>query len=357
MWPYWMIFFIPALIAISASRRNPSIANGLYNLRLTALWVVVILALTLVIGLRFEVGADWGAYIDYFDYAQTISFANVVQLSDPGYQLINWLSGRLGWGIAGVNLVCGLIFCYGLAKFCRSTPRSWLALTVALPYMLIVVAMGYSRQGIALGFAMLGLVALVRSHNITFILWILLAALFHKSAVLLLPIAGMVATKNKYWLILWGGGVGAILYGLLLEAYVESLYSLYIEGGYQSQGVYIRIAMNAVPAFLFLLFRKEFPMTPAELSLWQWMSVISLALIPLLFIIPSTTLLDRAALYILPLQIVVFSYLPDILRRYFRSSRLVVVLIVFYCSIVLFVWLNFANHASSWVPYQIIWFN
>ena len=64
--------------------------------------------------------------------------------------MLNWLSIQMDWGILGVNLIGGAIFAFGLVAFCRRQPRPWLALAVAIPYLVIVVAMGYSRQGIAL---------------------------------------------------------------------------------------------------------------------------------------------------------------------------------------------------------------
>ena len=93
----------------------------------------------------------------------------------------------MDWGIYGVNLMCGVFFATGLVVFCRHQRLPWLALAVSVPYMLIVVAMGYSRQGVALGIAMLGLTALGRGSTLWFILWVVFAATFHKSAVFLHP--------------------------------------------------------------------------------------------------------------------------------------------------------------------------
>jgi len=55
-------------------------------------------------------------------------------------------------------------------------------------------------------------------------------------------------------------------------------------------------------------------------------------------------------LYALPIQLFVFSYLPDIFKG--KNSSILVFLIICYYALVLFVWLNFANHAQAWVPYD-----
>jgi hypothetical protein len=65
-------------------------------------------------------------------------------------------------------------------------------------------------------------------------------------------------------------------------------------------------------------------------------------------VVPSSTAIDRLALYIIPLQLAVLSRLPIAFNRS-GSLRLV---IMAYSAGVLFVWLNFAKHAEYWLPYQ-----
>ena len=272
--------------------------------------------------------------------------------ADPGYQLLNWISAQMDWGIYGVNLIGGAIFSIGLAVFCRSLPRPWLALAVAVPYLVIVVAMGYSRQGIALGLAMLGLVALGRRETRWFVFWVVLGATFHKSAVILMPIAALAATRNRYWTALWVGVVAFGAYMLLLEESVESLITTTWRPRYQSQGAMIRLLMNAVPAAILLLWRRRFEFAKAEAVLWRWFAIISLALLGLFLVSPSSTAVDRVALYMLPLQLVVFAHLPDVFGNRGRPNEVLVVAVLFYYAAVQFVWLNYASHAISWLPYR-----
>lgn len=77
---------------------------------------------------RFSLqGGDWETYLGYVISAGRRSLWYASRGSDPGYQVLNWMSYRLGWGIWGVNVVCGLIFSIGLVRFCRHMPRPWLA--------------------------------------------------------------------------------------------------------------------------------------------------------------------------------------------------------------------------------------
>ncbi len=346
------MFLVPALAALNGRWRRPSVATGLRSLRLTTPWTLATLAIALLIGFRYQVGGDWGNYVFLVKSVEGRELSEALEIGDPGYQLLNWISAELAWGIYGVNLIAGMLFASGLTVFCRSLPRPWLALAIAVPYMVIVVGMGYSRQGIALGLAMLGLVALGRRSIIWFAFWVILGATFHKSAVILLPIAALAATRNRYWTILWVGVVFVWAYELLVEGAVDQLYAGYIEAEYQSEGALIRTLMNALPAAILLIYRRRFLLNEAEARLWGWFSLISLAMLAILFLSPSSTAVDRIGLYMLPLQLVVFAYLPDVLGRPTCRNINGVAAVIFYYAAVQFVWLNFAVHAFAWIPYR-----
>ena len=163
------------------------------------MWVLAGVALTVTIGLRYQVGGDWNNYLAYLAVMGDWELAEVLAYGDPGYMLLNWFAGRNDLGIWFVNTVCGGIFSYGLIAFARSQPRPWLALAVAVPYLIVVVAMGYTRQAAAIGFAMLGFVRLGKGSFLKFAICITLAATFHKTATLLLPLAALSSTKSRLW--------------------------------------------------------------------------------------------------------------------------------------------------------------
>lgn len=315
-------------------------------------WAFAGLMLTLIIGLRHEVGGDWFNYINYIVIVYGRDLSEVLTLSDPGYMFFNWLSASLGWGVYGANFLSALVFVIGLVIFCRAQPRPALALVVAIPYLVLVLGMGYTRQGVALGLAMIGLVALVNGSTLRFAIWIILAATFHKSAVMLIPIAALASSGNKYWTTGWVSVAAFLTYTVLLKDDVQALYTNYVVAEYNSQGALIRLLMSAVPAAIFLWFRKEFRFDTAEYKLWLWISIISLLMLVVLAISPSSTAVDRVALYFLPLQLVIFSRLPEVLGRWGKQNQAWVVVVIFYYALVQFVWLNFATHAFAWLPYQ-----
>jgi hypothetical protein len=348
MLPYWLLFLVPAFAAIGdrgsiVSRRRSTLA-----------WFGIWTLLTVVIGLRFKVGADWDQYRIVLRLTSYLPFSEVLLNDDPGYGFLNWFAAWTGYDVGFVNLICAAVFSWGLITFARQQPMPWLALVVAIPYLVIVVAMGYSRQGVAIGFALLALAGLGANSTLKFAIWIGVAALFHKTAVLLIPLAVLATTKSRLWTSIWVGAFGYLLYRLLLAENVERLLENYIEVGYQSQGAAIRVAMNALPAVLFLLNRRFFGLHGAQLNLWTYLSLGALGFIVLLAISPSSTAVDRMALYFIPLQIFVLSRLPLALHFRYRLRESTQFGVVVYSAAVLFVWLNFADHAQYWLPYQMI---
>ena len=377
MWPYWMMFLVPAFAAClspasglqdsfpSPHRKQPALPWG-------AIW----LSTALLIGLRDEVGGDWGNYFRYLSDVAGRDLDDVIQMGDPGYEVLNWISVQIDWGIYGVNLMCGLFFATGLVVFCRHQRLPWLALAVAVPYLLIVVAMGYSRQGVALGIAMLGLTALGRGSTLWFILWVAFAATFHKSAVFLLPVAALASGQNRLWTAIWIGLTVFAAYTLLVAKEADAIYTNYVASDYQSDGTLIRLLMNAIPAVIYLRRQDRFEFPDSARRLWTWFSILSLGFLALFFFSSFSTAIDRIALYLLPLQMAVFSRLPHALSRRrsdstadaiipFVSSQndtyaydrdlinQIKIYIIVYYGTVQFVWLTFSNYSSRWLPFQL----
>jgi hypothetical protein len=346
MLTYWLLFVLPAWAAISApTRQRPA---GKY---LELSWLVTGLLLTLLIGLRHQVGGDWGNYGGQYLEMLRAPLQKVLGKSDPGYHLLNWLAGKVNGDVYLVNLICGALFSLGLVAFCRQQPRPWLGLAVAVPYMVIVLGMGYTRQGVALSLVLLGMVGLARQRNLQFVLLVALAATFHKTAVLLAPLAMLATPRNRLWTALWVSISAVLLYWTLMADSIDGLITHYVEAQYQSEGAAVRIAMNAVPAALLLVLRKRLAGTQAERNLWTMMALAALVAVAALLVSPSSTAVDRVALYLLPLQVYVFTRLPDLLGQG-SKRRDWVLLVVAYYAVVLFVWLNFSTHSSFWLPYQ-----
>lgn len=350
MTTYWLLFGCLALMA--ASHMRPQLHDLKRQPIWKPAWIVAFISLTLLIGLRHHVGGDWAAYLKHVESLQSTPMADFWQHGDPAYAFLNWLGGNVWGGIYLVNMVSAVLFSWGLLAFCRSQPRPWLVLVIAVPYLVIVVAMGYTRQGVAIGLAMLGLVALFNGFLLRFLGWIALAALFHKSAVVLAPMALFSGNSRP---LLTAAGVtitAALLFKLLLEESIDVLIAGYIEDEYQSAGAAVRVAMNGLPAIIFLLLRKRFALPKHIYRFWTWMAVSALGFVALLYLSPSSTAVDRVALYWIPLQLFVWGRLPDVLSKSSRRNPVWTIAVIGYSATILFVWLFYADNSFAWLPYR-----
>ena len=339
---YWAIFGLFAIGALADNSRPPDL------LRRRPGWLLGALAIIVMIGFRYEVGADWRTYEFIFSFARYADLGKALSLGDPGYQMLNWIVGQLGGEVVWVNLVCAILFTWGLFRLARTQPYPWLAVLVAIPYM-VLVASSYTRQAAALGILMSGLAALVRGGSMPrFVIYVVLAASFHRTAVATLPL--IIFSRPTHRVLNVVGGLAAcyFLFDAFLADSMQGFVSNYIDRQYSSQGAAIRIAMEVLAASIFFLRRKDFGFPKAEDRMWFNFALASFAALVFLVLSPSSTAVDRLSLYLMPLQIVVLSRLPIVYTKPIFGT----LLIASYCFAVQFVWLNFATHAKYWVPYK-----
>lgn len=341
---YWFMYGLPAMLTI--------IVPGLKKQRKLMLWVILGLILVVLIGLRFEVGGDWANYFRNFEGMYGLTLTEALEYSDPAYAFISWFVLSLDGEIYIVNLIAAVIFSVGLILFCRQQPMPLLALSVAVPYLVIVVAMGYTRQGIAVGLFLWAITYLERGNLKYYLALVIFASLFHKSAVLMIPLGIFLQNSTRIFRIFAVGAVAYGLWDLLLVDHQQHLWKSYVDQEMQSQGAMIRVFMNLVPSLLLLIYWRKWKAYFPNFWFWFWIAIGSVLSMVLVSYAP--TAIDRLSLYFIPIQLVVYSRLPFLVKK--SLSNLIVLGILFGYAVVLFVWLNYATHSRYWIPYQNILF-
>ena len=340
---YWLIFLY---FAAGAVREQPRPAAPA---RIDVLYRLGIVLMTAVIGFRYQVGADWPQYELMFAEARRETFATLPALADPGFVILNivfqWFNGEL-WM---VNLVCAAIFCWGLMRFAEAQARPWLATVVAIPYLVIVVAEGYTRQGVAIGIVMAGLAAYSRTGSVLrFAAYVAFAATFHKSAVVALPLIAVANERGRFLTFVVALLLSYLLYTQFLAQSVSHYVTNYIDARYAAEGAGIRVAMCVFPATVFLLRWRHLGFSERERRVWRNFSFAAFGFLALLVGLSASAAVDRMALYVIPLQLAVLSR-P---RSMFTTEGFGTFLVIAYSAAVQFTWLTFAHHARFWVPYQ-----
>ena len=317
----------------------------------------LLVATALLVGLRFEIGADWFNYLDNYNLVQLLSFWQALGTFDVGYAAIVYVAAHLDAGMWLVNLVCAVIMTLGIARFCLRQYNPALTFLVAIPYLVIVVGMGYTRQGVAIGIVLAGLADADGRSPVKLILFVLAAALFHRTALLVLPLALAPLARRNLLHALLGGIVSLALFAVLLLRSTDQLVSTYITQDYESGGALVRVAMNLVPAVLMLLLRNRLGFGAYQRDMWSVFALVALATFVLVLLTSFTTAIDRVALFLIPLQLAILPRLPYALGGGRQRNAQLFLAVCGYSAAVQLVWLAFATHASYWVPYKAVIFD
>lgn len=345
---YWAILILPALLGLSPVKAD-------HNLK-TLILLMFGLMLIILIGLRHEVGGDWWRYLEITENIRTSGSGLNFEKGKGGfgYIFVQWASVNYLNGVYATNLICAIFFVFGLVRFCQNLPIPWLALLVSTPFLIVVVSMGYTRQAAAIGFLMWGLVDLMNGKRIPFVVSVLIATLFHMTAVVMLPIA-LLYRKRKMSFIYF---FGITLLTLLLVFYLfyffdyqlnHMIYYYITIKMHHSDGAIVRVLMSFSATVLFFYYRKQFRQKYHDEKLWFIFSMISILLLPASFY--YSTVVDRFAIYFIPLQLVIFSRIPTLISSKYKRTIFILGTIFVYFS-ALFVWLFFGNHSNMWLPYQ-----
>jgi len=319
----------------------------------TAIWTMTGVFLTIIIGWRHHVGGDWNNYLARFNQIHDLSFTQTLEKSDVGYQFLVYWMNAWGFEIYAVNFLSAILFVTGLIVFLRRELNPWLGLTVAIPYLIIVVSMGYTRQGVAVGLVMWALASLHRKQFMKFLFFITLAVSFHKSAILMIAFGIFSHGRGKVLkaLAVLIAGIGIWL--SFVETDSSALWTNYVEAQMQSQGALIRVVLNAIPAILLFIYAKQWKASFNDYTLWAMVAWASLA--SLVAVNFASTAVDRMALYFIPIQMVVYARLPFLAKKSLSSKTTSMLIVLFY-ALILLVWLNFAVNARYWVPYHHLFF-
>ncbi len=338
MFPYLIMFSMILISNLSPKRFQRYIL------------ILLVIFLMFFVGFRKEVGGDWNSYLTWFDRIKIegLNFSlESMMLSNFGYNLLNALSSKLGWGIYGVNFICAGVFLLGLYYFLRELEYPLMGLLIAYPYLIMVVGMGYTRQSVAIGLTLASLISIKKNRNTLAFFLIVIAITFHKTAAIAL-LYFIFSKRRKLFLSVFT--IVSILSFPFLIKIFQNFYSLYVENPMVSFGGKYRALMNFLPAILWIVLRKTgtFGENYGDEKVWDFMSF--LAAILSLFAFANLTFGDRMLLYFYSIQMVFYDRLKSYLDA-FQKPVLSNIVTIGYLSAMI-IWMFFGVHAESWIPYN-----
>lgn len=343
MIPYLLFFCVAGVPALFHWRRKNN-----------AFWALAWCAFVLFIGLRHVVGGDWDGYLIITDRIADGSLLDALSQQEVLFSLTTWISTHSGLGVYGANVAGAIIFCTGLFAYCARMPNRWLALAASVPFLVLVAVMSANRQGMAIGVV---LFVMSRWHEMGIVrrsVGIVIAALFHTSATLLLilSVADLKISRFRKVLI----SVILVAFAFWLTSRSEEIWyrytEIYMDRGttsVYSPGAIFHLLLNLAPAGLMLLFRRRWS---AVVPNWPLIQQLCLVAFVLLALSPFFTVaVGRMSLYLFPISISFLSCLPMMLqsapaRAMLRTAT------VGLLAVTLAAWLAFANTAFTYLPYQ-----
>lgn len=338
-----------SIMALAAPQRQ----QGNYN-KTTYLPISLFLFMLLVlfVGSRHEIGVDWEAY-RYQSQLFSSGLLALLLLEDPGYQLFNLIGKTLGGGVYTTNILSSFIFFSGLFFFSAKHSNLFRALAVSYPYLIVFVAMGYTRQSAAIGLLLFCLTFCFDKRFILSFLFAIMASSFHKSAILGLLFPLFTLGFSSFFLIFASFCLLLLFLGFLLSPFGNVYLARYFESGLSSVGSYLRIGIQLCAAIIFLTNRNFFRRKgPAVYDFCLYCSHVSIALFISAVVLSGATFLDRIALYFFPLQIIIFSEIPNIYKLRLNGVNYTSFFFLFYGIFLLVLYFIFGNYVEFWLPYQ-----
>ncbi|MDC5654799.1 EpsG family protein, partial [Acinetobacter baumannii] len=191
---YILIWFF--IVAINFISNYKTYINKIF-------FLLFFLFLFVFIGLRFKVGGDWDNYLVLYENFKYLNFKEALFFFEPGYSLLNILGNFLQIkDIWFVNLCSSALVCIFLFITFIKLEKYWLCLLIYYPYHILAVSLGYTRQSIAVAILLYAFLKLLQNNKIKFLIFLLIAACFHKTAIIFILFYPLLFIKGKKVLII-----------------------------------------------------------------------------------------------------------------------------------------------------------
>lgn len=314
-------------------------------------FAIFVFVLFIFVAFRYKVGCDWSGYYNNFEAARYLEVEDVLTLREPGFWLL--LIQLHAWKLEYpyLNVVMAVPFFWGMTAMARRQPDPLAFLILSFPVLIINLPMSGIRQGAAVGFICLAFLAFQDRKLARYILFVILGALVHTSAIIFFALAPFIK---------FGFTRSTLLAAVVLAvpgAYFDLTDSLnlyvdrYVSTGVDARGALFRSGMLALVGLTFLLswsskFKKLFARENSLVSIGSWIMLATLAILPI-----STVISDRFGYYVTPIQLIILSRMP--LLAIGRYRLLMVVAPYLALGLVLLVWTSLSVHFNKcYLPYQ-----
>lgn len=278
----------------------------------------------LFLGIRYNFGNDYETYINLFnriyENEDLIFDQKMYIFYEPGWMILNWLFRPIGF--FGLILANSLFYSYILYKLIRRYipfKYYWLAIFfVVFNPGFVLIHSSTMRQTVAILIFLMTIKYLNEKKIVISILLILLASLFHYTALTLFIFAPFLYYNSKvtftYGVLLFSTYLFLFLFGSRLAPYFGQLVALFSERYefYSDKGITNSGLGFLFYSSLFLLTLHLDKIQNKKISLFFKITIVYFILMPFALIIEMTS---RIGMYFLPATLILYPYIFKTLKH------------------------------------------
>lgn len=309
-------------------------------------------ALFVMVAFRYRgVGSDDSInYFMYWRQSSADSFHTMWHSDryEYGYMLYVWVFSHLFPNPQFSFIISGLIICFSVCWFIyKNSENPVMSFVMFVTLGLYTFMVQGQRQAIAMSICLFAIEACKRRKPIRFVLLVLLAFLFHQSAIVFLCVYFLFGWKLNWkslTLFLAAGGAALALSTTLVSianTIFERDYTVAVDsGGFVATAIYILILIFSL---IFAGKRRQ------EKDFTFFFLMTYVGLITFLMRYMGTLATERVSFYFMFGQIIV---LPAVLRRFDARTRMIVNTVIYALCILLFI---YRLNSSELIPYRFFW--
>lgn len=330
------------------------------------LQVFIIVILVAQMGLRWETGTDWLNYYENFQNTNNIEnlLINVVIGYEVGYEILVYLFSSNSFSYTTFLLAHAILLYYIIFKtFNNLSPLPILSLL--LFYSITIGLLGSNRQLISIALAMFSLNYVLVRKPIKFLFFILVAFLFHTSAISFVIVYFLNRDINKKYLLLFLFssiviGMTSIpqfifdKFSLLLGSTSQMKANFYIENTYQNEFQLSLIGLFRRLVFIFIcyFFYNQITIKYQYYKLFFNIYFVGI-LIYFIFNQSLLILINRGSIYFNIMECLLLPFIVLILKK---ESRYLAYILIFLYSIIMF-YQSIAIYPDLFIPYKGVFIN
>lgn len=265
MIPYYILIFTPLIpLLLNKNHRQKKINTLSID--------IFFLILFLLMALRdVSIGRDLSSYAHYFSLFSEMEWGQVFSSDiEPGYIILNKIVALFTKDFQWMIVVTSALTVFPVWRLYRKNIE-YPYLSIVLYLILPTFVMFFSglRQSIAISLGIIAYVMAKEKKIFKFILIVALAALFHRSAFILLAIYPVYNLKiTKKWLLLVVPAMIAVfIFNKPIFVFLESLISEIYSGNVQSTGAYTMLILFALFGLYSYVIPDEKEMSAEETGL------------------------------------------------------------------------------------------